>query len=267
MPKYVSRVEQDFFGNDRVVTRQTVSADDVVGVGVSIASNMVHGFKQRRADEKAQLAARRMEWATQASEQGNYTGALETINQVVKDFPRESVPYFIRAQVNLDHSMEIPDDDDEHYDLIGAAIADLNAAINVDGNDLSTYAMRGNAYLAGGALDYALADANMCVKMAPDETVGYDLRCQVFSELGDYQQALTSAQRMLQIETDSNGYYTQGMVYVRMEEYEKALSDFSRAIALNGSAAGYYEARAYTYRWLGREEESKADFARADEIG
>lgn len=267
MPKYVSRVEQDFFGNDRVVTRRGVSGDDVVGVGIDIASGMVRGFKQRRADEKTQLAVQRLEWATQASEHGNYTGALEAVNQVIKNFPSESVGYFVRAQVNLDRSMEMPQEGDARYDLIAVAIADLNTSINLDGNDLSTYLMRGHAYLAGDALDFALADANMCVKMAPNEAAGHNLRCQVFSELEDYDQALASAQWALQIETDSDGYYTRGMVYYRMEEYEKALSDFSRAVALNGAAASYYEARAYAYRRLDREEEADADFAQAAKIG
>lgn len=198
MPNYTSRVEKDIWGNDRVVTRQTVSGEDVFALG----RDVIRGFKQRRADANVDLAVRQLQWAMEASNHGNYQGAIAVINEVIRKYPNDAEPYSVRAAVNLNHAditqgMGLLDEMDK---MVSTAIADLNQVIRIGGDDSDAYCMRASAYITGQAYDYAMADANMCVKISPNEAIGHLLKSRIFREIQDQEQALISAQRGLQLE-------------------------------------------------------------------
>jgi tetratricopeptide (TPR) repeat protein len=264
IPNYTSRVEKDFWGNDRVVTRETVSGEDIVDFG----SDVIRGFKQRRADAKADLAARQLDWAMQASDHGNYQGAIAVINEVIRNYPNDTAPYAVRAGINLDHAVITHEMGliDEKNKMVAAAIADLNQVIRIGGDDSEAYWMRGSAYIIGEAYDYAMADANMCVKMTPNEAMGHLLKYRVFIEIEDYEQALMSAQRALHLEANSPAYIARGQAYYYMGDYERAVADFTRAIALDRNNKIAYTSRAKAYQKLGREEEANADFRAAERV-
>lgn len=199
MPKYVGRVEPDIWGNNRVVVRKEVSRGDVATGAVDVAFNvggaLISGFKERRREEKAQYAARQLEWAVQASEEGNYQGAIAEIADVIRKYPDDAEPYTVRAQVNLWQAAMARDRGNhaEKDRMLAAAIADLNRVIRIDGNDVEILWMRSSAYMLGEAYEYAMADANMCVKMRPNDAPTHLLKSKIFLELDDNEQALMSA--------------------------------------------------------------------------
>lgn len=269
MPKYVGRVEPDIWGNDRVVVRKEVSGGDVAAGAVDVAFNIggaiISGFKERRREEKAQYAARQLEWAMQASEEGNYQGAIAEVTDVIRKYPGDSEPYTVRAQVHL-WQAGLARNQGKHAErdrIVAAAIADLNKVIRIDGDDVETLWMRASAYMLGEAYDYALADANMCAKMNPKDAPTHLLKSKIFLELDDNEQALMSAQRALQEEPNSATYLGRGIVYYYMEDYKKALADFTRAITLDRTNTQAHEARAETYKKLGQDEAATADMRAA----
>lgn len=89
----------------------------------------------------------------------------------------------------------------------------------------------------------------------------YDLKGRVYSELGEYETAIESFEKMFEISPDDEKFklYTQrqmGIQYYNMKNYEKALEYYNEALEIEKNDVDLYNRKAVTLFVLGRFEES-----------
>lgn len=266
MPEYVSRVEKDFWGNDRVVTHQAWSAESV-GAGAVDAVFGVGGMISRGIrNMREQNAVNKLNWAEHAADQGDFQGALKAINDVMRRFPQEAAMIHLqRASVYKQWADNCAEWEmwDDHRPLLNAAIADLNIAINSLGPDPDLIFGRAVIHLELDSLALAISDVTRCVQANPNNASYHIFRSRLFFKLEDYDQAFRSIETAIHLEPTDVSYSTRGWLFFHNEDHTRAIADFNRAIMLNGTDPDLYEARAEAYRAAGKDAEAEGDLAQA----
>ena len=80
---------------------------------------------------------------------------------------------------------------------LDGAIADLTSAITTDGNMVSAYILRGEAYMQSGNYSAALNDFNAAIEMDPQNSVAYYDRSLLNTRLEDFESAMTDINNAL----------------------------------------------------------------------
>jgi tetratricopeptide (TPR) repeat protein len=107
-----------------------------------------------------------------------------------------------------------------------AALADINAAIDLKPDDAYYYFIRGDLYQKAGKIRAALIDYDIAVKLKPDDTLYLSCRAGVLWQMKKYGPALADANLAIEInDKDILAYMMRESIYRSLGENEKADMD------------------------------------------
>jgi len=128
----------------------------------------------------------------------------------------------------------------------------------------SSYAGRGNAYLAERKYDSAITDFNTIISLAPRASGGYLLRGAAFRDKGDYDKAIADEDEAIDLDSkDAGGYFERGLTYQAESDFHHARDDYDDGFKLR---PGDFDARLNygLLQWeFGNVDDAAATFAQA----
>ncbi len=138
----------------------------------------------------------------------------------------------------LDRMSQLPDAGERirniERDLHEIIIAEHNAALEIDPQQVAVFISRGNAYARQGELEKAIADYTKAIELQSEDAALYRRRALVHSRnrsldaaIADYTEALRLEPR--NIEALAN----RGLTYAQKNDYDRALVDYNEALRLN----------------------------------
>lgn len=144
------------------------------------------------------------------------------------------------------------------------AIADFTEAINLKGDDATSYFGRGQSRLAEGDAAGAVADLTEAIRYSEPTPRLFTARGYAQLVKGDAAGAMVDFSVALRLDPkNAAAYNSRGLAYRKMGDLEKAIADYSAAIQLNPVYALAYNNRGYVYEARGDKRAAAADFRRA----
>ncbi len=141
------------------------------------------------------------------------------------------------------------------------AIADLDAAIQIDPKLLSAYLERGEAYMASGKPDKAGENYDKLVAAFPSSAMAYDYRGVFLQQQGKFDEAIADFNRAMQFDPKyHSAYINRGFTLMEKGQPVQAEADFNQALKIVPN-----EPMVYTLRGGSRLSQGKAVEAVADQ--
>lgn len=187
---------------------------------------------------------------------GNYVGAIENFNIVIRFKPHLPEPYYFRgvAKHQLEDFRGAIQDYNEAIDIkpyypdafmhrglaylelndYAKAIADYNQAIELAPNDASIYNNRGIAKISMKDIEGAIADYDKALEINPKFTNSYINRSNAKLLKNDIKGAIKDLNQAIIIRPHfANAYLLRGLARFELNDYASALRDFDQCIKLD----------------------------------
>lgn len=197
---------------------------------------------------------------------GNYVGAIENFNIVIRFKPHLPEPYYFRgvAKHQLDDYRGAIQDYNKaieikpfypdafmhrglaHLELndFPKAIADYNRAIELDPNNENIYNNRGIARVSMKDIDGAIADYDKAIEINPKVTNSYINRSNARLMKNDIRGAIKDLNQAIIIRPHfANAYLLRGFARLELNDYASALRDFDQCIKLDPANANAFNNR------------------------
>ena len=114
---------------------------------------------------------------------------------------------------------------------------------------------------------YGTVTCSSAIDIDPKDSWIFDRRGTLYSEVGEYDEAIKDLTIAIEILPDqSPSYYNRGLAYSRKGEKENAIRDFNQAIRLDPNDASSHYNRGAVYRSLGNGDRAVTDFIKAAEL-
>jgi len=191
---------------------------------------------------------------------GNYVGAIENFNIVIRFKPHLPEPYFYRAVAKhqledyrgavLDYNQAIeikPYYPDAYMNRALAylqlnefekSIADYNRAVELDPSNANIYNNRGIAKMSMKDVDGAIADYNKALELNPKFTNSFINRSNALLLKNDVKGAIKDLNQAIMIRPHfANAYLLRGLARFELDDYASALRDFDQCIKLDPQSA------------------------------
>jgi tetratricopeptide (TPR) repeat protein len=122
-----------------------------------------------------------------------------------------------------------------------AAIQACDQTIGEFPRDAEAYNNRGNAYLAKGDFDRAIADYTKAIEIDPKDADAYNNRSYAYHAKGDFDRAIADYTKVIEIDPRAAAAYgNRGDVYEAKGDFERAAADFTKAIEIDPKYADAY---------------------------
>ena len=119
---------------------------------------------------------------------------------------------------------------------------------------------RATALVAQRNFDAAINDLNEAIKLKPDEVSSHRFRAYAYLSKGDWNNAVQDYSIVLRTEkNDPEAYERRAYVEMQLKDYDKALADYSEAIKLKSNEPKYYQLRALILQTKGDLKAALAD--------
>jgi tetratricopeptide (TPR) repeat protein len=187
---------------------------------------------------------------------GNYVGAIENFNIVIRFKPHLPEPYYYRglakhqledfrgAIKDYDKAIEIKPFYPEAYMYRGLAylqindftksITDYNRAVELNPRDANLFNNRGIAKISMKDIDGAIADYTKALEINPKFTNSYINRSNALLMKNDIKGAIKDLNQAIIIRPHySNAYLLRGLARFELNDYASALRDFDQCIKLD----------------------------------
>jgi tetratricopeptide (TPR) repeat protein len=149
----------------------------------------------------------------------------------------------------------------------GGAIAEFNAVLAQDPDDVDTLEQRAYVYGWKGDNDKALADYSRVIELEPDDPENWSLRGQHYHDTREYDKAIADFTKCIGMGNGPDDYwYKRGLSYYEKGEYEKAIADFSRSLAIKPDNSYTLYKRGAVYFDLADYGKAVADFTKTIEL-
>jgi tetratricopeptide (TPR) repeat protein len=137
--------------------------------------------------------------------------------------------------------------------LLGLAGCIGSSKASTTGAKLAELIESGNAALAGGKPDEALAAFQSAVEAQPESAPAHERRAAAYLQLKKFEQAKNDCTAALKIDGKlAAAYFTRGLAEREMDDAEKAIDDFSNALDNGPEKAEILAARGATYHILAK---------------
>jgi len=148
---------------------------------------------------------------------GAYEQAQTAYARLIEENPRNPIPYFQRAQLEL---LENKTD---------AALADLLTAVQIKPDFAVAYYLASQVYAAQGEYQAAITPAVSAAQLVPnDPTAWYNVGAIAYTA-GAYQEAIAPLEKAVSLESSyANGLYVLGLSYARVGRLDDARRIFIR---------------------------------------
>jgi tetratricopeptide (TPR) repeat protein len=125
----------------------------------------------------------------------------------------------------------------------GKAIADFDAAINLDPKNAAAYFGRGLTRAARNQNTLAIADFSEAIWLDPLSIAAYDHRGRAWRGKGEYAKAIIDFNMVLRLDSQqASAYRRRGSCWEAEKRYGKAIADFNEAIRIDpGDAPAHRE--------------------------
>lgn len=144
------------------------------------------------------------------------------------------------------------------------ALQDCSEAISLLPDYDEAFYQRGVAHQALGDLDAAIVDLSEVLRLNAYSIKAYYKRASCYAAQDDVQGAVADyTQAILRVPKDANAYLQRGIFLTKLQEYQTAVADFSSALSFNPKSADAYYHRGYCYAELGETEKATQDFNQA----
>lgn len=144
------------------------------------------------------------------------------------------------------------------------AIADFTEAINLKGDDATSYFGRGQSRLAEGDAAGAVFDLTQAIRYSEPAPRLFIARGYAQLVKGDAAEAVVDFSVALRLDPkNAAALNSRGLAYRKTGDLDKAIADYSAAIGLNPVYALAYNNRGYVYEARGDKPAAAADFRRA----
>ncbi len=197
---------------------------------------------------------------------GNYVGAIENFNIVIKFKPQLPEPYFLRglakhqledfrgAIEDYNRAIEIKPYYPDAYSNRGlakleledykGAIADYDKALELSPQNAGIYNNRGIAKISMKDIDGAIADYDKALSITPSFVNAYINRSNAYILKGNIREAIRDLNRAIIIRPHfSNAYLLRGLARYQMDDYASALRDFDQTLRFDPQNAFAYNNR------------------------
>ncbi len=125
-------------------------------------------------------------------------------------------------------------------DFLGA-IGNFDEAIRLNPDDAQSYNIRGNVWDELGIFERALADYDEAIRIDPNNPAVYHDRAILWQRKGALDKALVDLDRAIRFSfADANLYCDRGLIWYQKGRHERAIADFDRAIKLDPAFATAY---------------------------
>lgn len=126
---------------------------------------------------------------------------------------------------------------------------------------------RGNAYLANGRADRALADLGRAVELDPEFALAFNNRANAYLSIGRFEEAFAYFEEAVRLNPfDPNTYFSRGNAYLDYGDLEAARNNFDGAIRLDAENPRYHYNRGLANLYDAAYEDAIDDFNRTIEL-
>lgn len=220
---------------------------------------------------------------------GNYTGAIESFNMVIRMKPHLPEPYFYRgvaklnlddyfgALADLDKALEIKPFYPEAYMYRGIvnynlrefdkAMNDYSEAMKLDGENADIYNNRGICKAGMRDFEGAIADYTRSIELKPKNFNAYLNRSIAYQLLEEWDKAIDDCNQLIRIRPNSPmGFMSRGLIKIEKKDFAGSLRDFDMAIYLDPQNAYAYQNRGMVKQQLESFEAAIMDYNTAIEL-
>jgi tetratricopeptide (TPR) repeat protein len=146
-------------------------------------------------------------------------------------------------------------------ELDGRALADFEAAIELDPRNWKPLHNRGVSRALAGQWDKALEDFSGVVERKPDHANAWFNRGEVRAERGEYELAVADYTQAIELKPeDVDAHSRRGQAYFQLHKFREALADFDRAVQLAPQQAEPLLNRGDAHRSLGQWQLAAEDY-------
>ena len=157
---------------------------------------------------------------------GDYQGALEDFDQLIKEEPNNGYAYYSRASALLE--LNKPQE----------ALDDANRAIELDPSIPEAYETRGVAKLMRGDQEGALLDFNSAIELDENFVSAYSNRGALKSDLGNYEGALIDLNKAIEIDPNHvRAYQNRAITHDRNGNITDSCKDLKKGSSLGNDWA------------------------------
>lgn len=194
---------------------------------------------------------------------GNYTGAIQSFNMVIRIKPFLPEPYFYRgvaklelddfrgAKKDLDKAIEIKPFFPEaimyrgvvNYNLkeYALAMADYSRSMELDGENADIYNNIGICKAAMRDFEGAIQDYTKAIESKPKNFNAYLNRSIAYQVQKEWDKAIADCNQLIRIRPNSPmGYLSRGLIKVEKQDFASAMRDFDMSIYLDPQNAFAY---------------------------
>lgn len=118
----------------------------------------------------------------------------------------------------------------------GAAIRDLNKAIDLDPGNPASYEARLEIYRKRGNAEAAIADAGQLIKIRPKASKYYNRRAWLLLKNGNAAEGMSDAEAAIELEKTADNYDARAHLFQALKQYDRALADYSAACRVGGES-------------------------------
>ena len=144
------------------------------------------------------------------------------------------------------------------------ALADFQAAVELDPKNWKALHNRGVSQALAGQLDDALKDFSRVVELKPDYANAWFNRGEVRADRGEHEQAVADYTQAIRLKPeDLDAHVRRGQAYLQLQKLREALADYDRAVQLAPDEAEPLLDRGDLHRSLGQWQLAAEDYRRA----
>ncbi len=148
---------------------------------------------------------------------------------------------------------------------IEEALDDTRAAIAIDAFSAKAHMMQGILLLIAERLEEANGDFVEAVRLDSQDPAAYSYLSRCSRILGEYEKALSAAQRGLDVDNNYvDLYLNRGMAFYYLELFQDAISDFTIVIMRKNEVSEASVETAYRYKGMAYEKSGQLDNARTN---
>jgi tetratricopeptide (TPR) repeat protein len=144
------------------------------------------------------------------------------------------------------------------------ALADFDAALQLDPQRWKSYHQRAVCRAVKGELEAAIGDFTRSIELRAEHTSSWFNRGEIHYETGQFARAIADYDEALRLQPDEPGFHaSRGHAYFQLRQFARALEDYQKAVELDPDNAEYHASRGEAYRSLGQWEQAANDFRHA----
>ena len=191
--------------------------------------------------------------------------AKEVLDNAIKQNPKASGLLALRARMLLEATRGMEDEEAEAS--VGKALADAEAALVIDENDIEALLVRATILADKKRFDEALRDVNKALELQPGLVQALWRRSLVFAANKQYDEAVKDIKLLAANDPANELIQLQlGALYNAMEEPRRALDIYDRVLRVDPENADALRGRGDAHLSLGQHKEAVKDFEESLEI-